>query len=281
MKRKKSKIRIVINNTFACILTLLIVILYLSLGFSFGVFNDRSILSKLDESQYYDMVYDNYYENAVKMLQESGFPKQVLEEAVPFDKIYVGGKNYVNNILAGEAAQINTIKLRNALTDSFNRYLTEQGIVRTNELNTGIEVLISELENNYVDSIQLQFVNYYKEYKSKFLDLMKIAIPLDLILIGLLCFFLIRMHRFKHRGMRYINYASIASSCLILVTAIYLLLIKKYMAIDVNPKYYQKFLTAYFKWDIIVFLYIGGSGLTISAFLITLTGYLRKKVANG
>lgn len=281
MKRNRSKIRVLISSVFAFILTLLIVILFVCLGFSFGVFNNRSIINKLDESNYYNQIYNDYNQNAEELVQKSGFPVKIVQESLTFDRVYVGGLNYVKSILAGEEAQINTIKLHNDLVDGINRYLTEQGVVRTEELNAGIEGLVFELENSFVSSIQLKFADYYMEYKSEFTDLMKVIMPVDIILIGILCFFLIRMHRFKHRGLRYINYAMISSSCMTLLSAAYLLISKKYNKIDAAPEYYQKFIAAYLKWDITVFLYIGGIGLIIALFLVSLTGYLRKKVTNG
>ncbi|MDD3173962.1 MAG: hypothetical protein PHF63_10020 [Herbinix sp.] len=280
MKHKKSRMQAVISCIFALILTLLFITLYVCFGFSLGVFSNRSIIEELNRSNYYNEVYDTLNKNAEELVIKAGFPATVLENVITIERVYVGGRNYVNGVLAGEEPQINTDKFRSDLTSNFDQYLTKQGITRTDDINTGVEAMISEIENEYKSSIQLQFVNYIIEYKTHFMNLMKVIIPVVTILIGILCFFLIKMRKYKHRGLRYINYALIASSCMTILAGAYLLVTKQYEKVNVTPDYYNNFLTAYLKWDIMVFMYLGGIGLLISALLISLTSFVRNRIMN-
>ncbi len=281
MQYRKSKMRLFICSTFSFILTLLILILYLCLGFSFGVFNNQSVIKNLNKSNYYSEVYNQLDKDAKELISKAGFPVTVLEDVITFERVYVGGRNYVANTLSGNDADINTMNLREDLTHNIDTYLSEQGIRRTDEQNDGIDELISELEENYVSSIELEFINYYRDYKVKFINLIRIMLPILLLIIGGLCLCIFKLNRYKHRSLRYINYSFIASSLMVILFATYLLISKQYAKIDALPDFYNKFITLYLKWDIMVFLYMGGIGTIISITLITFTYYLRRQVAYG
>jgi hypothetical protein len=280
MKRINSKIQKLISSSFAFLLTLLFVTLFVCLGFSIGVFNNTSIISKINESNYYNDVYNELNTNAEAIVQKAGFPTTVLQDIITVERVFVGGKNYINNILNGEESQINTDKLREDLKNNIDQYLNDQGITRTDEMNTNIEAMQAEIESQYRSGIEFQFVNYYMEYKAHYVNLIKILMPVIILLIGILCYFVIRMHSHKHRGLRYINYALISSSCMMILAATYLLISKRYVKMDITPEYYSNFINTYLKWDVLVFLYIGGIGLTISIAIISFTGYLKNKIQN-
>ena len=277
----KSILKTSICSMFAFLLTLLFLMLFVSLGLSFGVFNDRSVLSKLTESNYYSKVYDRVNADTEAIVQTAGFPKTVLDDVITLERVYIGGKNYINNVLKGKDATIQTEKLRAVLSEHINNYLNEQEIIRTKKLESGIESMISAVEDEYVNGIQLQFVKDYSEDKTLFTRLMLIVLPALIVLIGILCYFLIRMNHYKHRGLRYINYALIASSCLTLLIAAYLLITQQDRNIEVSPDYYFDFITMYLRWDIMVFIYLGEIGLVISMVLISLIGFMKSRINNG
>ena len=280
MKLNKSKMKFLMSGTFAFLLTLLFVTLYVCFGFGLGVFNNRSIISKINESKYYSNVCVELNIKAEKILLKAGLPSTVLKDVITLERVYVGGDNYIQNILKGKEPQIKTEKLVAALTLNIDHYLQEEGINQTNELKADIEELITAIEVDYKSGIQLQFVNYITEYKIKFINLMKVIVPILIVLIGILCFFLIRMHQYKHRGIRYITYALISSSWIIIIAAAYLLMVKSYTKVILTPDYYHNFLVAYLKGDITVFIYLGGIGLTIAMALISLVGFLKSRANN-
>ncbi|MHB8130880.1 MAG: hypothetical protein ACYDEX_18015 [Mobilitalea sp.] len=280
MKLNKSKMKVFMSCMFAFLLTLLFVTLYVCFGFGLGVFNNRSIISNINESKYYSNVCDELNKKAEKSISKAGLPSTVLKDVITLERVYVGGDNYIQNSLKGKEPQIKTEKLMEALSANIDHYLQQEEINQTSELKAGIEELISAIELEYKSGIQLQFVNYITEYKIKYINLMKVIVPMLIVLIGILCFFLIRMHQYKHRGIRYITYALISSSWIIIIAAAYLLMVKSYTKVMLTPDYYHDFLAAYFKWDIIVFIYMGGIGLTIAMALISLIGFLKRRANN-
>jgi len=278
MKHVQLNLKGIIRGTFAFLLTLLFAVLFLCLGFGLGVFNDRIIIQKVNESNYYSEVHKELNKQALQLVTEAGLPASVMTDVITLERVYVNGKYYIEDTLAGHEAVIESDKIREDITLNIDRYLQEQKIERTVELDAGVESIISEIEQIYVQGIQLQLVNYITEYKASYLSLMKVIIPIVILLIGVLCYFLIRMNKYIHRGVRQISYATIASSSMAILTSCFLLLKGQYAKIDTAPEYYRRFLVSYLHWDMKVFLYLGLMGIVLSVILITFVGYLKSRI---
>jgi hypothetical protein len=280
MKRNKTKLQGFISAIFAFLLTIIFVVLFVCIGFKVGVFNDRIILSKVNESNYYNEIHEQLNERAEAILIEAGIPTAVLQDVITLERVYIGGKYYIEDTLSGEVAVANTEKVREELTQNIEQYLAENEIVETEELHAGINEIISNVEQEYKRGIEFQFINYITIYKFQYLNVMKIVVPLLLVLAGILCFFLVRMQTYKHRGVRYISYAMLASSIMTILTSAFLLLTRQYEKVDISPDYYREFLIVYLNWDIKVFLFLGGIGIVISIILINLVGFMKNRIHN-
>lgn len=277
MKDNKSGIQKVISSIFAFLLSLLFVACIILLGLYFGVFNDRIIISKVSESNFYNEVHQELKDKAETILRKSRLPNSVLEEVITLERVYIGGKYYIEDTLSGTEAVINTDRLRENLAQNIDEYLIEEEITPTAELDTGVSEIISEIEQEYKRGIQFKFIKYITEYKAYYRELLSIGVPILVVLIGMLSYLLIRMQKYKHRGIRYITYAMMSSTGMTILTATFLLLTKSYNKMEVSPEYYDRFLTNYLRWDIQVFLYLGGMGVLISILLMTLVSYVKIK----
>ena len=278
MEKKQKLMQRIISSIFAFLLTMIFVSSFTLTGLYYGVFNNRIILSKVNESNYYNEVYKELQDRAEGILQEAGLPLNVLSDVITLKRVYVGGKYYIEDTLSGKEPVINTDKVRSQLEQNIDQYLTEEGISRTKELDTGIEEVIRKVEQEYKRGIHFQFIDYIAEYKASFMRLLRIAIPILILLAGIISVLLIKIHRYKHSGIRYIAYAMIASSCIVISSSAFLLITKSYEKMKQLPFYYGRFLTNYLKWDIQVFLYLGGIGMLLAILLITLVAYLKKNI---
>jgi len=280
MKWNKSMLRSLINSLFAFLLTLLSVTLILCAGFSVGLFSNKSIIKAINQSNYYNNVYQELSSHMEDVVTAAGLPSSVLTDVITLERVYIGGKNYVDSALRGEEAVIKTDKLQEQLMNNINLYVQNEDIIQSEDLNSGITKVISVVEAEYKDAIQLQFVNDIVEYRLQYHHLIRILVPIVIVLIGILCYFLLRMQKYIHKGVRYIVYALMASSLMTMIVSFYLVITKPYAGMNVLPDYYKKFISAYLHWDLMIFIYIGGIGLTISIALISLISYLKNGIKN-
>lgn len=279
MRITNVKLKSIISGVFSFLLSLALVLLFLLAGLYFGVFNDRIIKSGVNESNYYNEIHQEINDRAESIILESGLPAAVLDEIITLKRVYVSSKYYIEDALKGNEPVVNTERLRQEFEENIYKYLEKSKIARTDELDAGIEEIIAKVEQEYTRGIQFRFVNYIGEYKIHFMRFLKVSAPVLLLLAGVLCFFIIKMQKYKHRGVRYIAFAMISSAGITMITSVCLLITKAYNSNEQLPDYYGRFLTGYLKWDIEVFLYIGGIGAILSVLLITLVRYMKNNMA--
>lgn len=273
--KNNSKIQKFVSSIFALLLSIILVVIILLIGLKFGVFNDNVILRKVNESNYYNEVQKELTERTERIILGTGMPDTVLTDVITLKRVYIGGKYYIEDTLAGKNPVIKTDSIKEQLSNNISQYLTKERITRTKELDSGINEVIGEVELEYKRGIQFQFIHYIYEYKAYYSKLVKIILPVLIIGVAIICYFLIRLQKYKHQGIRYIAYAVMSSTIITLLTTTILLVTKIYEKINVSPGYYNTFLINYFKWDIRVFLYLGGLSALLSVLLISLVGYVK------
>lgn len=301
MKDYKDMLRQVISNLYAIMLTILFVVVFIVLGLYFGVFSNHVILGKVQESNYYNEVHEELNKSAKEILAMEGLDEDLLQDVITLDRVYVSGKNYIESTLKGDSvsnsssssnqlsenaqssntstsgqASIKTDRLREDLYNNIQDYLNSQNITMTEELEAGVNEIITKIEKEYVRGIQFQFIRYISMYKSKFIGVIKWLLPITILLIGFLSWLLIYISKYKHRGVRYITYSVMASTGLVLFWSVILLVTKAYKKFEISPRYYNRFIESYLYQDILVFIYISGIGVIISILLISVTTFMKK-----
>lgn len=280
MKPNSVRIQSTISLIFSFLLTVLFLLLFILLGLYFGAFNEKLIKQKINESNYYNETYSIIYSKAESIVKDAGLPVSVLENAITLERIYIGGKYYVEDILSGKEPAYKTDKLETVLYININNYLTEQHIVKTPELEAGMGELTERLLQEYRRGIQFDFIKSISRLRQVYLRIIMIGLPALLILMSIIIYSLIRMHKYLHRALRYINYGVIAASLFTgVIAAVMLFLLKIHNKVTVQPEYYSLFLRNYFKWDIQVFLYIAGLGAVLTAILFIITGQSKNSIS--
>lgn len=280
MRHDRSLMKTLISSSFSFLLMILLVVLFVDFGLNLGFFNSKSIISTINKTYYYDKVYAETNKRAEEIVLQAGLPVTVLTDVITLDRVYIGGNNYVNGTLHGKKPKINTDKLKSDLKNNIDKYLKEQQITSTSQIATTQAKVVSRIEKVYLTGVQLKYVDLLMAWKAHLGRIMLILLPLLIFIGAFLCYFLLRLHKNRHRGLRYMNYALISASILILAAAEFLLCRKDYEKLNVVPGYYKDFLIAYYRWDIQVFLYIGGIGILMAVVLISFTRFLRNKAAN-
>ena len=268
MKRKTIKL------LFAFIMTLALLVLFISVGLGIGVFNSRSIIKSIDQSDYYNKVYNSIYQKTQILLSEGGLSVDLLSDVITPARVHADGINYVNATLNDKSPYISDI-----YNDLVSHISNNQSLEADNSsTNIDIDDIATGIEYEYSNEVELVFVKYLMNIKAGFKKVMIILIPCILLLLIILSYLLIRMDRYKHRGIRYIAYAMIASSVLTVLTAAYCLLSRSYIDSSIVPDYYNQFISSYLKNGITVYIYIGILGFIVALGLITLIGHMRNKI---
>lgn len=280
MKIGKMKSIELLSCVYAFLLTLIFTTLFVCAGTGFGVFNNRGIIRNLNESNYYNKVYQELQDRTSREIEAAGFPSTILEDSITQDRVYITGKNYQEAMLSTGETYIKTDKLKETLDLRLQQYLKAKGIKATEELANQLNVLTESIVQDYTNAIELPLLTSIMKYRTNFLSTLLLLVPILIVLAAILCFFLARMHRYVHRGLRYIAYAMLSASIIISAMAGYLMLTKPYQGIAAQPEYYRNFLQIYLRWNITVFAYVGGMGMILAWVLMSLISYLKNRMRN-
>lgn len=275
MKKRQDRIRFGVSIVFSFVLTLVFFLVFLLLGLNFGVFNDHVILSKVSESNYYNKVYEEVVDQCEEIIVDNDLPTTILNDVITLERVYVSGRNYIENTLQGREKEIQTDRIEKDFEKNLMGYLSEQGIEVTDEVYQGILEMVSLIKVQYQRNIEFKFIYYIAKYRSYIYKSIIWVIPILVVIGVILIFLLIRIFPYIHRGLRFVQYALMAASAITLISTIYLLVFSGYDSLSIEPFFYKYFISSYLKGALMVYLYISAMGILLSVMLLTLIQYLR------
>ena len=275
MKLDKSKLPAITSSLFAFLLTILFTILFFVIAGYIGLHNSRCITVAMNQSNYYEKLYQVITKNAEAAAMEAGLPKSVLTDVITLERVYINGNNYIEETLNGEEAIIQTDNLSERLSTNINQYITRQGFAVTEDIKTKCSAFIDEIKQEYHDGLQLKLIKDLNSLRLGYQNFMMLIVPVLVLLIGFLCFLLIKIDTHKYRGVRYITCSMIAASLLLVTAGIALGGLSPFSGLELSPDYYREFIEAGLQWMFKVFLFLGGISLTMSMALILVTSYIK------
>lgn len=275
MTQKKNNLRHIISIVYACVLALMLFLIALFIGLSFSAFNNKVIFNKVSESNYYKRVHEELVDRCKDIVVHNGLPESILDDVITLERVYVEGRNYIDNTLTGSNKEIQTDKLEESLRANLNDYLELENIEVSMEVELGIHEMIARITQEYQRSIEFKFVYYIALYRDYVYGIAKWLIPVVLVITIALVVLLMNMFTYLHRGLRYILYALVSSSISIIAISSFLLLSGSYRNLTLEPSYYAAFIASFLKGSISVYLYIGSMGVLLSVLVYMLIGYFK------
>lgn len=275
MKDSSKFLRKAVSVIFSFFLFLAMTTLFFIVGIYFGLFNDNNFLNKMNESNYYNEIYEKVIENVTEVLGKADIPKSVGKKVFTLKRVYIDEKNYVEQTLNGNKYTIDTEKLKSNLEKYVYQYLETENIMLTEEIATGVDNVIELSVREYERIITFTLADYYQQYKGEFSKYVPIVLGISCGLMVGLSILLLMIHKRKYRGIRYIAYSTLGAALMNLLPAVYLLLSKKYEGIQVQPKYYQNFLVSHIQSDLNMFIYVSIMGFVLFTILLLIIKFLK------
>jgi hypothetical protein len=277
MKNKRLKLRTITSILFSFLLTLLIFILMVNMGLCYGLFSNNCIISTLNEANLYNKVYEELQQNIYEIMDSYDMPLELFDDVIDQKRVYMACNTYVNKALQKETAQISTDRLLADLNDKLGLYYESMGqAVDTEEA----QALIHDLEQLYISKVQIPVIGMVFELRKGFASVLKLAYPLPLLFTAVIIVCLLRLYRHKYRSVRYLNYAMLSASLLLISFCSAFIISKGYKWFDILPDYYGDFFVAFGRQTIQACLYAGIFTLLLSAVFIACTAYMKNQYYN-
>lgn len=267
----------ILSAFYALLLTIIIIVFNIIIGLGVGIYSRKNITKCINKSEYYQKIYEDIKSTVENILAQDGFPANLLDDVITLDKVYISGIDYVENVLGSKTTN-QYDGIRDEVVKKIGDYIREERINETDELSEKIQNISTAINDEFSGKIKLKVLEYLMEFKSQYYRTLVIMVPCMLIMILVICYLLVRMQRYKHRGVRYISYALFASSILTIFIALYLLLFEDYSNVAVNPDYYNRLISEYLQMNIKPMMYIGLLGIAAAFVTVKLVGVMKRRI---
>ena len=217
--------KIILNITKYILIFILIISIILTIAinvFASTILNKEYVLGKLEESNYYEYVYNQVEDNFEKYIQQSGLNEEVIKDIVTRDEIKNSIVQIVNNIYEGQLEELDTNIVKERLEKNINDSLQGQNI--TNSTKEAIEEfenrIIKEYSNTIIHTQYEKDINaVIKKVKKYIPTAQKALIISDIILVVLVLLLNIKK---IFRGIGQIGIALLTSGAVYLIATIIL-----------------------------------------------------------
>ena len=173
----------IIRYILSVILAVSIILLFFINVSSSTILKEQYVISKLEEKDYYNKMYEQVKSNFENYIYQSGLDESVLENIVTKQKIEDDTKIILRNIYNGLNEKINTDEIKDNLNTKINESLGTSEHTQTEQkaIDTFVQHICKEYENTILHFNAEEQLN--KQYV-KIKDYMDIAKKVLLVVIG-------------------------------------------------------------------------------------------------
>ena len=266
-KNKKRLLRNIVSTILSFVLAMFLGVLLCIISLQFGFFDSDLILSKINESNYYNEVYSELTSNIQTILASKELPEDLVADCITDKRVYINGKQYIDNSLKGNDTIVTVDNINDELYTILENYYTSSGIKIDEVVQSNIESIINDIDSEYIRMIRFQFVDYVKNYKNAYKELLIWFVPTVILLSVIIIGILLKIHKYPHRGVRFTMISLASASIMNLLLPLYCIINKTYNNLNILPDYYGSFLETYTKWSCYAFIYVGAFGFVLSLLL--------------
>ena len=214
-------IKKIIKIIFSAILTISILLYILINLLSSTILKESYILSKLDQANFYQKVYEEVNSNFEKYIYQSGFDENVLNNVITEEKVKEDFKIIIDNIYNGTNQDINTETIKTNLTNNINSQLGAN-ISKTQQ--NSIDSFVDTILNEYTQTIlHTQYENKINKAYTQINKYINLANKTLLIIMAVLIILLILLNLKRlYRGVSYIGISMLSSGILLCIADIFI-----------------------------------------------------------
>lgn len=181
----------VLINIIKFISITILAICMISLGIltivSSTILNEEYIISKLEETNFYDGTYELVKSNFEKYIYQSGLEEEVLNDICTEKKLKEDINTIISNLYRGTNKKIDTTEI----SEKLNENIEKSGVKRTSKNSKAIDEFVKHICDEYTDTLihtkyESKINSNYKEIVNiinKGYNIISIALVVDIIIL--------------------------------------------------------------------------------------------------
>ncbi|MBO6157729.1 MAG: hypothetical protein J6P72_00550 [Firmicutes bacterium] len=236
----QSILRNIISYIFSFVLSMALFAMTLLFIARYGVFDDENFISMLDDD-YYRLCMEHIEDQANYYTLPTGIGTSVLEDVFSIDDVRYDVSRYVISAFDGVEYKPDMKVLENKLSDNVRNFFKADGVTITGETEDIISAYVEDIVNIYKACVEMPGLDMIVQIRNVFLTYYRYGMIACGIVIVLLIAFIIKLHHYPHRSMRYLAYACGGSALMSFVIPFILYQSGRYKGLGLNPEYFYHF----------------------------------------
>lgn len=275
-KRRNKKVRFVMSALLSFLLSIMLTTATMLAAVKFGFLNKTSVLDGMSRKDYYKSAEAQFYQDAKDFTIPIGLPVEIVDGIVSLEKVHDDICNYVEASVTGKEYVFDTDDLESSLTEHIYDYFEEEGLTMSEEQITTVPEYTKLIAEIYEKDMKVEFVSLLGKINVSYGRYIWMGIGLCLLVSVVIIVMLIRMYHWKHRAVRFVAYAAIATAVLVATPVVLAAVLEYFFKPNISPEHVYYALVYYCSNGMKIFLYFAAGWAAIVGAMLLLIHYLKK-----
>lgn len=229
-----SRVRNAVFIVLSFLLTLVLFLLSVGTVLEATLFNPEFIFDSMNSSNYFIDKRDEITTSLIDLGYASGLDEKFFDDFVDEVMLCDDTREYLDNYYSGSGAKIDSTDFKQSFNAELDKYIQENNIKNVNGKSR--DKLVNKAAQIYRSSLEIPLFSRLSAYFLTAKNAMPFIIVGLVVLAGVICVVLIYANKWKHRGVKYICYATSGAFLTLGIIPTYLMITGKISHINLDSR---------------------------------------------
>ena len=198
------------------------------------LFNSEFIFDNMNSSNYFIDKCDEITTSLIDLGYASGLDEKFFDDFIDEVMLCDDTREYLDNYYSGSGAKIDSTDFKQSFNAELDKYIQENNIKNVNGKSR--DKLVNKAAQIYRSSLEIPLFSRFSAYFLTAKNAMPFIIVGLVVLAGVICVVLIYANKWKHRGVKYICYATSGAFLTLGIIPTYLMITGKISHINLDSR---------------------------------------------
>ena len=229
-----SRVRNAVFIVLSFFLTLVLFLLSVGTVLEATLFNPEFIFDNMNSSNYFIDKRDEITTSLIDLGYASGLDEKFFDDFIDEVMLCDDTREYLDNYYSGSGAKIDSTDFKQSFNAELDKYIQENNIKNVNGKSR--DKLVNKAAQIYRSSLEIPLFSRFSAYFLTAKNAMPFIIVGLVVLAGVICVVLIYANKWKHRGVKYICYATSGAFLTLGIIPTYLMITGKISHINLDSR---------------------------------------------
>ena len=229
-----SRVRNAVFIVLSFLLTLVLFLLSVGTVLEATLFNPEFIFDSMNSSNYFIDKRDEITTSLIDLGYASGLDEKFFDDFIDEVMLCDDTREYLDNYYSGSGAKIDSTDFKQSFNAELDKYIQENNIKNVNGKSR--DKLVNKAAQIYRSSLEIPLFSRLSAYFLTAKNAMPFIIVGLVVLAGVICVVLIYANKWKHRGVKYICYATSGAFLTLGIIPTYLMITGKISHINLDSR---------------------------------------------